>query len=70
MKLFLGLFCYPAGNHKVVPTAAHFGTLFPASFQVARMSYWPEMYMSTIRIVLSKLFLEETTDIEQWPDTF
>ena len=25
VKLFLGLFCYPAGNHKVVPTAAILG---------------------------------------------
>ena len=35
----LGLFCYPAGKCKVVPTAAHF---WDNILQVAGMSYWLE----------------------------
>ena len=39
-------------------------------FQVAEMSYKLEYTMMHYHDSLSKLFLGETTDIEQWPDTF
>ena len=52
---------------QVVPTAAHYwGNIF----QVTEMSYWLHVYDPLSGLSLANYyFLEETTEIKQWPDT-
>ena len=71
MNLWVPSVIHPSGKCKIVLIAAHSWATFRESFQVrwnillARIDY-----MMHYHDFLSQFSLEETTEIEQWPDTF